>query len=122
MKKPNTNETNSKVLSSDEIEASTNLAQYLSSNEHLLLPMVDLVEQSKMAIEELINETGRLVIETLLRASASQIAGPKQQGKRDGAKAIQWYGTQGGRVSLAERKIRIRKPRLRQKGKAGREV
>lgn len=122
MEEPNTNCTDNKVLSTAEIEASVNLGQYLSDHSQLLLPMLDLIEQAKVGLDELINETGRMVIEALLKASAVEVAGPKQQGKRKGSKSIQWYGTQSGRVSLAERKIRISKPRLRERGTGGREV
>jgi len=122
MEKPNTNQTDNKVLCSDEIEASADLGQYLSDNDQILLPVVNLIEQSKLSLDELINQIGRLVIEGLLKASAAQLAGPKQQGKRNGGKPIQWHGTQAGSVSLSERKIKVNKPRLREKGKGGREV
>ena len=98
MEKPNTNQTGNKVLCSDEIEASADLGQYLSDNDQILLPVVNLIEQSKLSLDELINQIGRLVIEGLLKASAAQLAGPKQQGKRNGGKPIQWHGTQAGKV------------------------
>jgi hypothetical protein len=47
------------------------------------MPMVDLIEQCRLACEELIDITGRAAIEAVLQLSASQAAGgPAQQGKR----------------------------------------
>jgi transposase-like protein len=67
-------------------------------------------------VEELIDVAGRATIEAVLTLSAQELAGPKHPGKRAG-NAIGWHGQQNGVVSLAERKLRISKPRLRRKGK-----
>src|ERR1700761_8638564 len=85
MKKGNTTVKGSKVLSKDQIEATTNLSEYLSREGQFLLPMVGLIEQSKMAVEELMDHTGRALIEAILLMSAREIAGSKRQGKRDGS-------------------------------------
>jgi len=84
--------------------------------------MLELIEQSRMAIDELIDVMGRASIEAVLELSAMQVAGPPQQGKpREGD--IGWHGTQRGRVPLKERQLRVNKPRLRRKGRgAGKEV
>ncbi len=91
------------------------LADFLSSEGQLLLPMLDLIEQAEMAVDELIDVAGRATIEAVLTLSAQEVAGPKHPGKKAGA--IGWYGQQDGVVSLAERKLRVSKPRLRRKGK-----
>ena len=122
MKKVNTRGRGSKVLSKDQIEVTTNLAEYLSQEGQILLPMVDLIEQSKMAVDELMDQTGRAMIEAILLMSAREVAGPKRQGKRDGNGEIVWHGKQSGRVKLAERKLTIKKPRLRTRGKKSEEV
>ena len=92
------------------------LAQFLSREGQVLLPMLDLIEQAEMAVDELIDVAGRATIEAVLTLSAQELAGPKHPGKRGGGD-IGWHGEQLGVVSLAERKLRIRKPRLRRKGK-----
>jgi len=92
------------------------LAAFLSGEGEALLPMLDLIEQAEMAVDELIDVAGRATIEAVLTLSARELAGPKHPGKRAG-NAIGWHGQQDGVVSLAERKLRISKPRLRQKGK-----
>src|SRR5579884_2111663 len=84
--------------------------------------MRELIEQSRMAIDELIDVMGRASIEAVLRLSARQVAGEPQQGKAR-AGEVSWHGTQPGRVKLKERKLRVQRPRLRKKGRgAGKEV
>jgi transposase-like protein len=92
------------------------LAQFLSHEGQALLPMLELIEQAEMAVDELIDVAGRATIEAVLTLSAQELAGSKHPGKRTGGN-IGWHGEQDGVVSLAERKVRISKPRLRQKGK-----
>jgi len=55
-----------------------------------------------------------------LLASASKIAGDKHRGKAGGP--VQWHGSQNGFIQLAERKLRVSRPRLRRNGPAGKEV
>ena len=65
------------------------LAEFLSKNGQLLLPMVDLVEQCQWACDELIDITGRAAIQAVLQLSAEQVAGgPPQQGKPG---AAMWF-------------------------------
>jgi len=58
---------------------------------------------------------GRASIEAILLLSAEQVAGPQHKGER--IADIRWHGHQKGVLPLAERKLRIDKPRLRRKGK-----
>jgi len=44
--------------------------------------MVELITESRMAIDDLVNAMGRPTIETVLQLSADQVAGPPQQGRR----------------------------------------
>ena len=98
------------------------LTEFLVHNGQALLPMLELIEQSRMAVDELIDVMGRASIEAVLELSARQVAGSPQQGKaREGD--IGWHGTQRGRVYLKERQLRVNKPRLRRKGRgAGKEI
>ena len=92
------------------------LAQFLSGEGQALLPMLELIEQAEMAVDELIDVAGRATIEAVLTLSAQELAGSKHPGKRTGGN-IGWHGEQDGVVSLAERKLRVSKPRLRCKSK-----
>ena len=88
-----------------------------------ILPMVEMIEQSRMAVDELINCLGRATIEAVLMLSAQQVAGPKRQGKRDGGGGpVGWHSVQRGRVNLAERRLTVNKPRLRGRGTRSEEV
>jgi len=98
------------------------LAEFLSKNGQLLLPMVELIEQCRLACDELIDVAGRATIQAVLELSAQQVAGPRQQGKHRSEDVV-WYGQQRGTVQLSDRKLRVKRPRLRQKGSgAGKEV
>jgi len=100
---------------------SRKLAEYLSKEGQLLIPMVGLIEQAEIAVDELIDVMGRATIEAVLLLSAQQVAGSRRPGKKGGE--VRWYGSQGGVVNLSERKLRVCKPRLRRKGRgAGLEV
>lgn len=90
------------------------LAKFLVKNGQALLPMVELIEQSKMALDEWIDALGRAHIEAVLRLSAERIAGPPHPGKKGGA--VGWHGWGQGTVCLKERKLRVVRPRLRKKG------
>jgi hypothetical protein len=100
---------------------SRKIAEFLSKDDQLLLPLLDLIRNIEQAVDELIDVVGKAVIESVLLLSAQQTAGPKQPGRITGD--IGWHDRQFGVVSLSERKLRIEKPRLRKKGKgAGKEV
>jgi transposase-like protein len=94
------------------------LAQFLQKEGQLLLPMVELIEQAQLAVDELIDVTGRAALEAVLHLSAQGVAGAKHPGKAAGD--IRWHGRQPGVVPLSNRKLRVTKPRLRRK--AGGEV
>ena len=80
------------------------LTEFLVRNGQALLPMLEVIEQSRMAIDELIDVLGRASIEAVLELSARQVSGPPQQGKARHAD-IGWHGTQPGRVWMKERKL-----------------
>lgn len=98
------------------------MSQFCKSlNGQLLLPLVELIEASRLAVDELIDVLGRASIEAVLQLSAAGVAGEKHQGRKGGD--IHWHGAQSGQVSLSNRKLRVTRPRLRRKGRGpGREV
>jgi putative transposase len=77
------------------------------------LPLVELITQARLALDKVIDSIGRQTIETILILSAEQIAGSRTPGKSSGD--IRWHGSQQGRVSLADRQIKVKRPRLRHK-------
>ena len=68
------------------------LALFLRQKSQEILPMVELITESRMAIDDLVNAMGRATIETVLELSAEQVAGPPQQGRRR-AEEIFWHGS-----------------------------
>ncbi|MBM4295211.1 MAG: hypothetical protein FJ126_09960 [Deltaproteobacteria bacterium] len=96
-------------------------AKCLAKNGQLLLPLVELIEASRLAVDELIDVRGRASIEAVLQLSAAGVADEKRQGRKGGD--IRGHGAQSGQVSLSDRKLRVTKPRLRRRGRGpGREV
>ena len=91
------------------------LTDFLSQSGQLLLPALELITQSRAAVDELIDVTGRAAIEAVLNLSAQQLAGPKHPGRKAGD--IGWYGSQDTTIPLSDRKLRIAKPLLRKRGK-----
>jgi transposase-like protein len=92
------------------------LKEYLVKEGQFLLPAVESIERAEKALDEVIDEAGRATIEAVLELSARNVAGEKHPGRK-GSK-IRWHGYQKGVVDLAERQVRVNKPRLRLKGKA----
>jgi len=89
------------------------LSDFLIREGQFLIPIVKLIEQSELAIEQVIDVMGRATIEALLEMSAQEVAGGKSPGKASGD--VRWHGSQEGLAHLGERKLRVRRPRLRHK-------
>jgi len=86
---------------------------FCQANGQLLLPLVDLISEARLAVDEVIDRAGRGLLETILSLSAEQVAGPKTPGKASGD--VRWHGRQSGRVRLPDRQLRVERPRLRRK-------
>lgn len=93
--------------------AAGTIQAFCRSNGQMLLPLVDLIEQARLAVDEVIDQAGRGLIETILTLSAEQVAGAKTPGKASGE--VRWHGRQRGRVRLADRQLQLQRPRLRRK-------
>ena len=98
-----------KVVTKPSTLSSRELAEFLSKDGQLLLPLVELLERGEKAIDEVIDVMGRATVEAVLRMSAEQLAGPKRQGRRADDRALYWHGSQPGRVTLSERQLRVEK-------------
>lgn len=90
------------------------MREFLAKEGAALLPMVELIEQGRLAVEELVGKLGRAALEAVLLVSAEQVAGPPHPGRPGGA--IRRHGSQGGVVALGAQRLRLQKPRLRRKG------
>ena len=61
----------------------------------------------------MIHEIGHQTLEQILMLSAEQVAGGRTPGKTSGD--VRYYGRQAGCVQLADRKVKVKRPRLRHK-------
>jgi putative transposase len=91
------------------------LTKFLAKQGQFLLPLLDSILTAETAVDEVIDVVGRSAIEAILLLSAQDTAGHKHQGKRTGD--IRWHGKQTGLIPLGRQKIRVVKPRLRDKNK-----
>ena len=57
------------------------IREFLKREGQFLLPMLELVEQTEVAIDEVIQVMGRATIEAVLEMSAEGVAGVKQAGR-----------------------------------------
>jgi putative transposase len=91
------------------------IEQFCQTNGQLLLPLVKMIQDAGEVVETVIHEIGVRTLETILVLSAEQVAGPRQPGKAHGE--VRHYGSQPGRIRLADRKVKLKRPRLRHKTK-----
>src|SRR6266478_1878003 len=90
------------------------VVEFFVKHGQFLLPMIEMVEQSSAAIDELIDVVGRGAVEAVLEMSAQQLTGAKSQGRQtERADGVRWHGRQRGSVRLSDRKLRVARPRLR---------
>jgi transposase-like protein len=94
-------------------ESATVIEQFCQANGQILLPLLNLMESAGQVVETVIHEIGIQTLELILRLSAEQVAGPRTPGKASGE--IRWYGSQPGKVKLADRQVKVKRPRLRHK-------
>jgi len=94
-------------------ESAAVIEQFCQSNGQILLPILELIESASQVVDGVIHEIGHRVIEQILMLSAEQVAGEKTPGKPGGD--IVHHGMQPGSVQLADRKLKVSRPRLRHK-------
>jgi putative transposase len=94
-------------------ESAAVIEQFCRANGQILLPLLNLIESASQVVETVIHEIGHQTLEQILVLSAEQVAGPRTPGKASGA--IRYHGSQLGRVQLADRKLKVKRPRLRHK-------
>lgn len=94
-------------------EASGVIEQFCQSNGQILLPIVQLIQSASQVVETVLHEIQVHSLEAILMLSAEQVAGSRTPGKASGE--IRHYGSQPGRIQLADRKVKLKRPRLRHK-------
>ena len=94
-------------------ESAAVIEQFCQANGQILLPIVNLIQNASQVVETVIHEIGVQTLEMILLLSAEQVAGPRTPGKASGE--IRHHGSQLGQIKLADRKLRVKRPRLRHK-------
>ena len=87
------------------------LAACFAGQGQALLPLLELVQDAKASIDELMSDAARGFVEQLLVLSAQEVTGSNHPGRLAGE--VRWHGTQRGRIVLAERRLNVKRPRLR---------
>ena len=94
-------------------ESAAVIEQFCRANGQILLPIVDMIQSASQVVDTVIHEIGVKTLEIILALSAEEVAGPRTPGRASGE--IRHHGSQMGRVQLADRKVRVQRPRLRHK-------
>jgi transposase-like protein len=94
-------------------ESAAVIEQFCQANGQILLPIVNMIQSASQVVDTVVHEIGVKTLEVILALSAEQVAGPRTPGKASGD--IRHHGSQQGRVQLADRKVRVKRPRLRHK-------
>jgi putative transposase len=101
------------IVTRAERESASVIQRFCQANGQILLPIVEMIQGASEVVTTVIHELGRQTLETILVLSAEQIAGAKTPGKASGD--IRWHGSQSGQVHVADRKVQVKRPRLRHK-------
>ncbi len=81
----------------------------LMANPQAVLPLLSMIGQAELSIEDLLGQLSRQFVEQLLVMAAESVAGPKHPGRMAGP--VRWHGSQGGTVNLGKSKLRVIRPR-----------
>ena len=82
-----------------------------ATNPEVALPLLSMIGQAQLSIDDLLGQLSRSFLEQLLVLSAQSVAGAKHPGRQSGD--VRWHGAQGGVVALGHSKLQLKRPRLR---------
>jgi len=68
-------------VSRDAQSASKSIQEFAQANGQILLPLVELITQVRVAVDDVIQSIGRQTIETILTLSAQELAGTRCAGQ-----------------------------------------
>jgi hypothetical protein len=69
-----------------------------ATNPEAALPLLSMIGQAQLSIDDLRGQFSRQFIEQLLVLSAQSVAGSQHKGRHTGE--VRWHGSQGGVVNL----------------------
>lgn len=82
-----------------------------ATNPEAALPLLSMIGQAQLSIDDLLGQLSRQFIEQLLVLSAQSVAGAQHKGRHTGD--VRWHGSQGGVVNLGQSRMHVKRPRLR---------
>lgn len=82
-----------------------------ATNPDAALPLLSMIGQAQLSIDDMLGQLSRQFIEQLLVLSAQSVAGTQHKGRHTGE--VRWHGAQPGVVRLGQSKLRLKRPRLR---------
>jgi transposase-like protein len=95
-----------------------NAQPLFATNPETVLPLLSMIGQAQLSIDDLLGQLSRQFIEQMLILSAQSVAGAQHKGRHTGE--VRWHGSQGGVVNLGHSKLHVKRPRLRSdKGEVG---
>ncbi|NDH51645.1 MAG: IS256 family transposase [Betaproteobacteria bacterium] len=94
--------------------AQLNEQPLFATNPQAALPLLSMIGQAQLSIDDLLGQLSRQFIEQLLVLSAQSVAGSQHKGRHTGE--VRWHGSQSGVVNLGQSKMRLKRPRLRTSG------
>ena len=94
------------IVNRDEKSATASIEQFAKSNGQLLLPLLELITQARVAVDEVISSIGRKTIETILTLSAEHVGRRADAGKDEWgyplARFAEWPCRAGGSAVESE--------------------
>jgi hypothetical protein len=81
-----------------------------STNPEAALPLLSMIGQAQLSIDDLLGQLSRQFIEHMLVVRPS-VAGVQHKGRHTGE--VRWHGSQSGVVRLGQSKMQVKRPRLR---------
>jgi hypothetical protein len=94
-------------------ESAAVIEQFCQTNGRILLPIMNLIQSASQVVKQVIHDIQMQTLETILMLSAEQIAGACTPGKPSGE--IRWHGSQPGKIKMADREVKLKRPPLRHK-------
>ena len=80
-----------------------------SNNPEAALPLLSMIGQAQLSIDDLLGQLSRQFIEHMLVLSAQSVADVQHKGRH--TSEVRWHGSQRGVVRLGQSKMQVKRPR-----------
>ena len=76
------------IVTRAERESAAVIEQFCQANGQILLPLLNLIQSASQVVETVVHEIGLQTLETILKLSAEEIAGPRTPGEGEWRRAL----------------------------------